>query len=335
MHREDSPDNLRSGTVEAPLSRAQVEALDRRIGALADRHRGLLERYVPISDLTTFRIGGPALGLCRIGNMDDARRFQEFSRLDGIPAVSLGGGSNILADDLGFAGIVSRMEYADLHIEAEEVTVGAGLPFDALIRRTLEAGLTGLEFASGIPGSIGGAIVGNAGCFGHEICEFLVRARVLEPDGRILDLEPDALEFAYRRSGLQRRDALLLEATFRLERGDLQAAATVRDRNLALRREKHPVDLPTAGSYFKNLPPLEPGGRRRAAGRLLEAVGAIGLRRGDAAVYEKHANIIVNMGQATASDVLALAAEMQRRVREEFGVDLAPEVRRVRWNVEA
>lgn len=331
MQRDSTSDNPRSQDNDLQLTREEIEALDARIDTVAEHYPDLLEKYIPLADLTTFRIGGPALGLCRIRNIDEALRFQEISRREGIPTVSLGGGSNILADDRGFAGIVARMEYSDISFNGEVVKVGAGMGFDDLIGRTLEAGLCGLEFASGIPGSIGGAVVGNAGCFGHEIGEFLIEALVLETEGQLKTVGPEDLHFSYRHSGLSGSDTLLLEATFKLKHGNLQTAQTCREENLALRRAKHPVDQPTAGSYFKNLPPLESGGRRQAAGQLLEEAGAIGLRVGDAAVFEKHANIIVNKGRAGSADVLDLALEMKRRVLEKFGIELEAEVRHLKW----
>jgi UDP-N-acetylmuramate dehydrogenase len=300
------------------------------LNALDESLQRRIERDVPLCCLTTLQIGGPALALCRIQNIDQARRFHEISREHDIPGFCLGGGSNVLVDDLGFQGLVMRMEITDLGIDGETVSIGAGATFDSLIQETLQAGLTGLEFASGIPGTIGGAITGNAGCFGHDISEFLLEATLLDTQGRVETVGAADLGFAYRTSKLKTSGDILLSAVFRLQRGNLDQAAETRRENIALRRRKHPHETPTAGSYFKNLPPEHPGGRRRAAGQLLEQAGAGNLSSGGAAVFDKHANIIINRDQATCSDVLDLAAKMKDAVHGKFGVVLEEEVRHIR-----
>ena len=282
----------------------------------------------PCANLTTLRIGGPARLVCSAHNPESALRFQAFAAECGLPCFVLGGGSNLLADDAGYDGLVLRVATRDFTVRGDTVRVGAGLDFDDLIARSLDAGLTGLEFASGIPGTVGGALVGNAGCYGHEIGEFMVEALVLRPDGRLETVGPETFGFAYRTTDLRETGAVVLEATFRLRRGDLDAAAGERAEHIADRRRKHPVDLPSAGSWFRNLPPAEPGGRRRAAGALLDEAGAKSMREGDAAVFPKHANIIVNLGRATSADVLRLAERMRAAVRARFGVELVDEVRR-------
>lgn len=321
MHRPGSQDN-------------RPAAAERIAGAVAELRRRHPDRFapdVPLSAVTTLRIGGPALGLSRLRNSDDARRFLEIAREAEIPAVCLGGGSNVLADDRGFCGLVGLMSDDALEFRGDAVRAGAGIPLDRLVLDTLQAGLTGLEFASGIPGSLGGALVGNAGCYGHEIGEFLREATVLREDGRVETVGPDAFAFAYRQTAFKARRDLILGAVLALRRGDVTAAFAERADHLASRRAKHPVDLPCAGSWFKNLPPTEPGGRRRPAGALLEAVGAKSLRVGDAGVFAGHANIIVNLGRARSADVLALAGAMRAAVQDRFGVRLEAEVRQLAW----
>jgi UDP-N-acetylmuramate dehydrogenase len=288
----------------------------------ADVVTGMLLR-----DLTTLRIGGPATAVCRVRTPDDARRFLEFAAGHDLPTIALGGGSNVLALDEGFRGCVLRCDADDFTVRGDTVIADAGLPFDTLVASSLAAGLTGLEFASGIPGSVGGAIVGNAGCFGHEIGEFLVEATVLDVDGRLDTIGPERFAFGYRRSALQGGGVLVLAVRLRLERGDTEAAGCARLERLAERRRKHPTVEPCAGSWFRNLPPATPGGRRRAAGELLDAVGAKTMREGDAAVFPGHANIIINRGAATAAQVRTLVARMRETVRAHFGVTLAEEVR--------
>jgi len=283
--------------------------------------------WVPLSELTTFRIGGPAGLVCPVENADLARGFLDFAVASGLPWTCLGSGSNVLADDAGYRGLVLLVRSRAFTEAGDTVRVGAGWDFDALVAETLRRGLTGLEFASGIPGTVGGALVGNAGCYGREISDFLREATVLRVDGRVEVLAPADFAFAYRTSALKERGDVVLELELELERGDLEAAAQERAEHLSDRRRKHPVRLPCAGSYFKNLPPAAPGEWRRPAGRLLEEAGCKGMREGGAEVYEKHANIIVNRGGATSRDVLVLAERMKQAVRDRFGEELEAEVR--------
>ncbi|MEZ4389196.1 MAG: UDP-N-acetylmuramate dehydrogenase [Candidatus Krumholzibacteriia bacterium] len=284
----------------------------------------------PLAELTTFRIGGPAGLVCWVKNPDHALRFLDLAHAHALPWTCLGGGSNILADDAGYAGAILRVAGADLEVHGDAVRAGAGWDFDALIAATLDAGLSGLEFASGIPGTLGGAVVGNAGCYGHEIGEFVREATVLRPNGRLEVVGPEEFAFTYRSSALKERADVVLDVLLQLRRGALAAAAAERADHLQDRRRKHPWDLPCAGSYFKNLPPLAPGERRRAAGQLLEIAGAKAMREGDAGVYEKHANIIVNLGRAGSADVLRLADRMRTAVWDRFGERLEEEVRHLR-----
>jgi UDP-N-acetylmuramate dehydrogenase len=284
-------------------------------------------RSVPLRTLTSLQVGGPAALVCPIRNPEHAHRFQDLARKGQIPCFILGGGSNVLADDRGFRGLVLQVATEDFEQRGDIVRAGAGLSFDGLIQRTLDLGWTGLEFASGIPGTLGGALVGNAGCYGHEIGEFLVEALVLRPDGRLAKIGPEDFGFRYRETDLRETGTVVLEAVLQLKRGNVEQAAALRREKILDRRAKHPVDLPSAGSWFRNLPPTEPGGRRRAAGILLEQAGAKAMHEGDARVFPKHANMIINAGRATSADVLKLAGRMKKAVQEKFGITLVEEVR--------
>ena len=280
-----------------------------------------------LRDLTTLRIGGPAELVCSIPNPGLATRFRSFAESAQRPWAILGGGSNLLGADDGFPGLLLQVGDETLECQGRRIVAGAGLPFDDLIARTLDAGLTGLEFASGLPGTLGGALAGNAGCYGHEIAEFVTSALVLRRDGTLETLSAAEFGFAYRHTDLRDTGDMILRTELTLAEGDVVAARRRRAEYLADRRRKHPVDIPCAGSYFRNLPPAEPGGRRRAAGALLEAVGAKQMREGDAAVFPGHANMIVNLGRASAAEVLRLAERMKRAVRAKFDVELQEEVR--------
>ena len=280
-----------------------------------------------LRNLTTLKVGGPAALVCEVRTPEDALRFQDISRSLQAPCYILGAGSNILADDAGFSGVILHVACDGFNALSDTVTVGAGLDFDQLIARTLDCGLTGLEFASGIPGTVGGAVVGNAGCYGHEIAEFLVDALILKRDGTLERTGPLDFGFDYRRTTLRETGDILLEATLRLTRGDVEAAALLRDEKIADRRSKHPVGLPSAGSWFRNLPPESPGGRRRPAGHFLELAGAKEMSEGDARVFPGHANMIINTGQATSLQVRTLADRMKQAVQDRFGLILVEEVR--------
>ncbi len=323
MHPRTPPDN------PAPADPDQIRSA---IAVLAAANPGIVEIDAPLAEFTTFRIGGPALGMIRVRTPAEAQKFLKTASELKIPVAFIGGGSNLLIDDRGFCGLALKMEIVDVEFAGDIVTAGAGLPFDTLIARCLDEGLVGLEFASGIPGSLGGAVVGNAGCYGHEIGEFLVSVTVLHPDGTVATAGPGDLDFGYRHSALKENDDLLLTATLKLGHGDVAAAKAVRAEWIAERSVKHPVTDPCAGSYFKNLEPSEPGGRRRAAGEFLDRAGVHGMQVGGAAVYQKHANIIINTGNATSADVLELAERMKRAVQAEFGIELVPEVRYLPWN---
>ena len=286
-----------------------------------------VRQAVPLNSLTTLQVGGAASVLCRVNNPDQAVRFQALALERQIPFFILGGGSNVLADDRGFRGIILHVSTENFDMKGDTVRAGTGVSFDGLIERTLDLGLTGLEFASGIPGTLGGALVGNAGCYGHEIGEFLVEALLLRPDGRLETVGPEEFGFRYRETDLRETGTIVLEAVLKLQRGDVDQAASLRREKILDRGTKHPVDLPSAGSWFRNLPAAVPGGRRRAAGVLLEQAGAKDMSEGDARVFAKHANMIVNTGAATSADVLKLAGRMKSAVHEKFGIQLVEEVR--------
>lgn len=293
---------------------------------LDERFPGRLEKDHPIAPHTTFKIGGNADRFVEVADRILLAELLAAARELKIPTFLMGGGSNLLFDDAGLRALVIADRMTQRSYEDRMIRVESGVGFHELILQSVEKGLGGLEFAAGIPGTVGGAVWGNAGCYGQSIGDFLVTARWIEEDGRLVEVGRAAFEFAYRESALKRNGNVLVDLSLHLNEGNLaQSEATIR-KNIELRERKHPHGEPCAGSYFKNVPPLDPNDRRIPAGKLLEEVGAKSLRVGGAAVFHKHANIIINAGGATAHDVLELAAEMKRRVREQFGIELEEEV---------
>jgi UDP-N-acetylmuramate dehydrogenase len=287
---------------------------------------------------TTFRIGGPADFFHEARTPDDLVAALRAAHGLGLPVFLLGGGSNLLVADDGVRGLVIHHACDRVDLDGQEVLAECGADVHGLVERCRDAGLAGLEFAAGLPGTLGGALFGNAGCYGRDLGSRVVECTHVSLDGATVETCPAAwYGFGYRDSRLKRDPRVLLSCRLRLAPGDRVALGREIEEKLALRRSKHPDwrTEPTAGSYFKNLPPdwrtpgarLSPGTRRVAAGQLLDECGCRGLRVGGAVVFARHANMIVNAGGATAADVLALAALMKARVRERFGVTLEEEVR--------
>ena len=286
---------------------------------------------------TTFRIGGPADFFYDARTSESLVAALRAGHELGLPVFLLGGGSNLLVSDAGLRGVAVRNACEEVEFEGAVARVGCGADFLGFIERCRDRLLAGLEFAAGIPGTIGGALHGNAGCYGRNIGSHVIDCTHVTPDGATIETRPAAwYEFGYRDSRLKRDPRVLLSCRLQLAPGERALIQRELDEKLEIRRVKHPAwrTEPTAGSYFKNLPPEwqrpgakhSPGTRRVAAGQLLDECGCRGLRVGGAVVFAKHANIIVNAGQASAGDVLALAEELKSRVRERFGVTLEEEV---------
>jgi len=290
---------------------------------------GRLEERVPLAPLTTIKIGGPAALFFAAQSPDDLVETTALARSEGIEYWLMGGGSNLVVSDEGLPGLVivdtnrKRFEFGDC-----TVTASSGVALAEVVEACRERGLAGLEFGVGIPGNIGGAVCGNAGAYGCTVGQRLIEAEVWTPEGRLRRVTPDFFQFQYRESVFKRSKGLVLSATFAVEPGDPEQIEQKMEENMQRRLERlPPPQVPSAGSFFKNLPAEEPGGRRRAAGQLLEQSGVIGLRVGNAQVYEKHANIIINLGGATACEVKALARQMKRQVASKFAIALEEEAR--------
>ena len=287
-----------------------------------------LRRSVGLADYTTWRVGGAAQWFAEPESALQLQALLAWAQAEGLPALVIGAGSNLLVSDAGLEGLTlcnRRLQGAVLDAGTGLIEAQAGEPIPSLARRAARAGLSGLEWSVGIPGTVGGAAVMNAGAQGGCTAEWLHSVQVLDParPDAPFSLSAAELAFAYRHSRLQQEPLLVLSARFRLEPGHDPSAVSARTSgNLHSRTSTQPYQQPRCGSVFRNPEPQK-------AGRLIEALGLKGLAIGGAEVSPIHANFIVNTGHASAADIDALIREVQRRVREDQGVDLHPEVKRL------
>lgn len=284
-----------------------------------------LREKVGLDQFSSFKIGGPADLFFEARTEKDLKQAVAVAARERFPFYVIGGGFNILFDDEGYRGLIVRNRAEGLSSHEGRVTVVSGTGLSSLLQYSLTRGLGGLEFMAGIPGTVGGALAGNAGAFGRSIGDLLEEAVLVDPAGGERRLARQDLGFGYRTSSLRKSHAVVLRVVIDAAPGDRKASeAEIKD-YLEKRRAKHPPwGTACAGSYFKN--PCSPAGEKIAAGRLLEQAGAKGLAVGGAAVYEGHCNFIVNTGNARARDVLQLAEEMKERVFGMSGVRLEEEV---------
>lgn len=270
---------------------------------------------------TTFRIGGPADCFLQPENTEQLIRVQRYLRMVGVPFFILGNGSNLLVSDQGYHGVIlqigSRM--SRITVQDGRITAEAGAALAQVARTAMENGLTGLEFASGIPGTVGGGMVMNAGAYGGELGGVTERVTVVNRDSEIMELDNETMEFGYRTSVIRANDLTVTEAVFLLERGDKEQIREKMEELAARRREKQPLEFPSAGSTFKR-----PAGY--FAGKLIMEAGLRGYQSGGARISDKHCGFIVNTGGATAQDVRDVIRKAQSEVKEKFNVNLEPEV---------
>lgn len=281
--------------------------------------------HEPLRAHTTFRIGGPARYYLVPENEEEIREALDFAREKGYSFYIIGKGSNILFCDEGYDGVIIEIGRGFDQILCREdgtVTAEAGIAMSSMAAKLVAAGLTGFEFAGGIPGTLGGGIAMNAGAYGGEIKDCIRKVKVLTPEGGIRVLDQEELQLGYRTSVIQKSSYLVLEGEFAFHKDKTEAIqARMRELNQR-RRDKQPLEYPSAGSTFKR-----PEGF--FAGKLIEDAGLKGYRVGDAQVSEKHCGFVINRGEATAADVAQLIREVQEKVKEQFGVMLEPEVRMI------
>lgn len=286
-----------------------------------------LKKSILLQDHSNFRIGGKADYFFEATSILDLVTSILLARRHSFPYYIIGGGYNLLFDDDGFRGLIIKNSVKGVKQRGkkEEIEAFSGTLLRDLLQFSIEEGLSGFEFLAGIPGTVGGAVFGNAGAFDQSIGAFLKDAEILDGKGERVKVKRDYFEFSYRQSVLSKKHDVLLRAVFELHHGKKEEIKAHIEQNLEKRKRNHPPEgVACAGSYFKN--PVLPDGRKVPAAYLLDKVGAKKMMEGGAAVYPGHANFIINQGNASAQDVFRLARELKRRVREKFGVELEEEV---------
>lgn len=291
---------------------------DRQIHTIEDNIKGYTRLEEPLSAHTTYRVGGKAECLVCPDSAEGAGWVYAYAKGESIPITILGAGSNVIAPDDGIRGIVLKLKNESAGIEFSgdgRIVADSGVTLIDLARAAADRGLRGFEPIAGIPGTVGGAVFMNAGTKDGDTGSLLEEVEVITGTGNKRRFSPDELSFGYRASAFQKTDWLISRARFRLEKGDPELIRAGIEKIFAERQRKYPLDSPNAGSVFKRPP-------GHYAGRLLEEAGCKGLAVGGASVSERHANFIINDGNATAADIIALITEMRKRVYEGSGVYL-------------
>ena len=284
--------------------------------------RGTVRANVPLAPLTSYGIGGPASLLVEIPTSADLNLFKTCLARNPRPLLIIGGGTNLLISDEGWDGVAIRLmgDFTPIASDGTAIRAGASTPLPRLVTEGCREGLKGIERLAGIPGWVGGALVMNAGTFGEHIGGLVESVQVLTDEGETLSLTAGECDFGYRSSRFQRSGEIVLGCTLKCEQGNPSGLSEEVEQRMEHRRRTQPVDFPSCGCAFRN----PPGGK--TAAQLIDDAGLKGARHGGAAISDLHANYIVNMGGARASDIVALMALARRRVRDVAGVTLLPEV---------
>ncbi|MBI2222900.1 MAG: UDP-N-acetylmuramate dehydrogenase [Acidobacteria bacterium] len=306
------------------MSDAVAESIASIVGA--DR----VARQAPLAPMTTFKVGGPADWLVETRSPGELRDVLALARREGLPVTVIGGGSNLLVADRGIRGIVIRPRGGEVHCVADNrIRADAALTINGLVRWTISHSLAGLELWAGTPGTVGGAVYGNAHFRGRLMGDLVLRTAVISIDGRLAELDRAEMEFAYDRSRLQRTREILIWAEFAVSPGGPAALRETARQSLAYRKRTQPLDLPSAGCIFQNPDPAVdrvPDGIPHSAGALIDRAGLKGRRVGGAQVSDTHGNFIVNDHHATAAEIRRLVEECKDGVRRAFGVELREEI---------
>ena len=278
-------------------------------------------RDEPMNKHTSFRTGGPADCYIRIGSVEELSALFNLFKSTGQEYVVIGNGSNLLFSDRGYRGAVIEIlsGMSSISVEGEKIMADAGTLLSKVSDAALKNSLKGFEFASGIPGTVGGAMVMNAGAYGGEMKDIVLSVRVIDKEGRSVELSNEEMDFGYRKSVIKEKGYIVTQTVFSLEKGE-EAEIESRIRELSgMRREKQPLEFPSAGSTFKRP-------ENNFAGKLIMEAGLSGLKSGGAKVSEKHCGFIINEGGATSGDIYSLIKEVQEKVFQSSGIRLEPEV---------
>lgn len=277
----------------------------------------------PMSKHTSFRIGGVADFFVKVRSIDQLKLILDLTKKNQIPLTVVGNGTNLLVSDKGIRGIVLKIELNDFVVKRAKdkaiITVESGFPVGKLSNIALKEELTGVEFLAGIPGSIGGAIRMNAGAYGKEMKDVVISTKYMDLNGRIKKINLVQHEFSYRSSIFSKMNVIILETTIQLSYGNKQEISDKINEYMKSRIEKQPLDLPNAGSTFKRTSNM-------ITAKMIDECGLKGYRIGDAAVSEKHAGFVVNLGNATCKDILELTEFIKKKVKEKFNQDIELEI---------
>ncbi len=287
--------------------------------------KDLIKTNEPMKNHTSFKIGGPAEIYIKITSIEELQKVLEFAKKENIKITILGNGSNVLVSDKGIKGIVIKTNLKDINIENKdsknvEVTVSDAVPIGFLAQKFLKEEITGFEELSGIPGTIGGAILMNAGAHGKEIKDIVTEVTAMDYNGRIFNFTNEEVEFTYRHSKFSNGEYIILQAKMLLQKGSKEEIKAKMDEYAQYRKEKQPIEYPSAGSTFKR-------GTDFITAKLIDDAGLKGYSIGGAKVSEKHAGFIINTGDATAKDVLDLARYVTDKVYEKFGKKIEFEIK--------
>lgn len=274
----------------------------------------------PMSKHTSFKIGGPADIFITINNIQELKYVLQVAKDSNVPVTCIGNGSNLLVKDKGIRGITIKLNFKDIEINGEEINVGAGTPLPILAKKAYENELTGLEFASGIPGTVGGAVKMNAGAYGGEFKDIVVNTTYLDENLKIHTISNEEQCFTYRNSRFSKTNDIIISAKLGLKKGNKETIKEQMDQNFLKRTTKQPIDLPNAGSVFKRK-------NEYIAAEIIDKCGLKGYNIGDAYVSRKHAGFIVNKGNATAKDVLELIEHIKKVVYETYSIKLELEIK--------
>lgn len=277
----------------------------------------------PMAKHTSFKIGGPADVFIKVDNIEELKEILDLSKKNQIPLTIIGNGSNLLVTDKGIRGITAKLNLKDIEIKNENnkqiIKVEAGVPVGLLAQKLLKEEITGFEELSGIPGTIGGAVIMNAGAHGKELKDILKKVTAMDYNGNIHEFTNEECLFSYRNSRFQKEKYIILQATLELEKGNSTEIKEKMDEYMQFRKEKQPIEYPNAGSTFKR-------GEDFVTAKLIDEAGLKGYKVGGAQVSEKHAGFIVNVDNATAKDVIELTDYIKEKIKEKFGKKINLEI---------